>query len=468
MRILIISEYIAPVRAVAALRWTKLGKYLKESCGCEIDVLTNKKSFVGSVADAQYYEYDETTAHDLMYFDHIYEIPGTWLSKSLMKAIAFTKLRLFHGKGMASASSEVKLEGERRMASRALSWFRQSTACFIGKLYGCYLAYLDHQRVRSVEKMQLPLGGYNAIISTYSPKWTHLVAEKIKARRSDILWIADYRDAVTDSDARNTFTNQSFARRHTGTADFILGVSDAVINRLNIDARQERYTIPHGYDAEDLQMRKRQLSNRFILSYTGTLYHESNYVSDLAPAFAALQNLIERGAVSRDDILVVYCGVSSVEFIKQASDYPLVPIEDRGFVTREHAMEIQNESSLLIYTTCNNNIYDSGLSGKTYEYLSSNVPLLALCSGNKPDAMTSKFFREANAGFAYEEACREYDFPRMREYIERMYADWKTTGLTSAKTDWSYVETNDYARLAQELYRLIEGFEQKTSVEGKC
>ncbi len=118
-------------------------------------------------------------------------------------------------------------------------------------------------------------------------------------------------------------------------------------------------------------------------------------------------------------------------------------------------MEVQDGSSLLIYTTCNNETYESGLSGKTYEYLSSGVPILALCSGSKPNAITSAFFRNAHAGFSYEEACRDSDFSLMCEFIEGKYRDWKESGLTLAETEWTFVESNNYANLAQSLYGVI-------------
>ncbi len=454
MRILIISEYIAPVRAVASLRWTKLGKYLKEACGCQVDLLTNKKDFGSAVVGAQHYEYDVTIASDLVHFDRIFVAPDTWFSRVLMGLVSFVKSFQLHS-GRKAQIIQDKASAERETAPKDALKRSNEPGRIIKKLYDCYFSSIERQRVRSIEKMRLPLDGYDVIISTYSPKWTHYAAGKIKAKYPGICWIADYRDAVADSDIRNTPANRSFARQYTGSADLVLGVSDAVINRLDIDPGQKRYVIPHGYDASDLRMRGRKASSKFVLSYTGTLYRDSSYVSDLTPAFAALQALIEGGTVARDDVLVSYCGPSSNEFAAQASCYPIVPVVDEGFVARERAMEVQDGSSLLIYTTCNNETYESGLSGKTYEYLSSGVPILALCSGSKPNAITSAFFRNAHAGFSYEEACRDSDFSLMCGFIEGKYRDWKESGLTLAETEWTFVESNNYANLAQSLYGVI-------------
>lgn len=467
MRILIISEYIAPVRAIASLRWTKLGKYLNETCGCEVDLLTNKKSFDGSVVAAQQYEYDATIAPDLEHFSRIFEMPDTPSSKALMKLIARLKAPRAQASTERASSVGVDAKGADATAFQAQARAKSANSAFVDKLYEAYANYIERCRVRSLAKMSIKIEDYDAVISTYSPKWTHRAAEALKRRHPDMLWIADYRDAPKDSDARDTTANRAFAKEHTGTADMILGVSEAVIDRLGLDADQRRAVIPHGYDAADLNRRERKPSDTFILSYTGTLYHDSNYLSDLTPAFEALQSSIDAGTVDPGDVLVVYCGGSSVEFRAQASAYPSVPIEDRGFVTREEAMALQDESSMLIYTTCNNDVYESGLTGKTYEYLSSGVPVLALCSGDKPDAATSLFFRKAKAGLAYEEARRERDLPLLRGYIESEYDEWKKIGMTSTDTEWLYIEMNDYAKLARELQVLIEGLRSESSIGRK-
>ena len=49
MKILIVSEYIAPLQAIASIRWTKIAKYLKIShSNIHITVLTNEKIFDGN------------------------------------------------------------------------------------------------------------------------------------------------------------------------------------------------------------------------------------------------------------------------------------------------------------------------------------------------------------------------------------------------------------------------------------
>ena len=47
MKVLLIAEYIAPVNAIASIRWTKISKYLVLHHQASIDLLTNEKNFSG-------------------------------------------------------------------------------------------------------------------------------------------------------------------------------------------------------------------------------------------------------------------------------------------------------------------------------------------------------------------------------------------------------------------------------------
>ena len=66
-RLLIISQYIAPVRAIGSVRWTKIAKYLKKYHDVEITVLTNKKNY--SENGFMHYEIDNLLKDEMTVFD---------------------------------------------------------------------------------------------------------------------------------------------------------------------------------------------------------------------------------------------------------------------------------------------------------------------------------------------------------------------------------------------------------------
>lgn len=74
LKILLVSEYIAPVQAIASIRWSKLTKYLKQHHNAGVDVLTNVKRY-GPMAGFGRYLLDENT-QDQKHFDQVYELPN--------------------------------------------------------------------------------------------------------------------------------------------------------------------------------------------------------------------------------------------------------------------------------------------------------------------------------------------------------------------------------------------------------
>lgn len=80
MKILIISERIAPYQSVASIRWTKIIKYLKRNHHIEqIDVVTLDKKI-----DNDRVKSDALLKNDLKYIDHYYAVPTPLLNMAYM------------------------------------------------------------------------------------------------------------------------------------------------------------------------------------------------------------------------------------------------------------------------------------------------------------------------------------------------------------------------------------------------
>ena len=91
MRVLIISEAIAPASAIASIRWTKIGKYLQKQHHVEVDILTTTKRYE-TTPHAGSYLFDENLEKDLIYFSKVHEIPEglryrlvNWLFRTVEK-----------------------------------------------------------------------------------------------------------------------------------------------------------------------------------------------------------------------------------------------------------------------------------------------------------------------------------------------------------------------------------------------
>ena len=72
MKILIVSEYIAPLQAIASVRWTKIAKYIKKAHPeAKITVLTNQMDFSEDAGQKR----DELLAEDMWAFDEYWQVP---------------------------------------------------------------------------------------------------------------------------------------------------------------------------------------------------------------------------------------------------------------------------------------------------------------------------------------------------------------------------------------------------------
>lgn len=452
MKVLIISEFIAPVRAVASIRWTKLGKYLHQAYGIEIEILTNKKRYCDEIRPA-YYQYDPSALRDLQAF-RVHEIPETIIVR-IINAI-------FYG------VSKVIISQKREPKTTPVLSNQQNEVSFFQKIYRAVYARLFTAKglslVARAMRMEIDWSQYDVIVSSFEPRWVHEVAGGIKKRFPDLIWIADYRDSAIYAGGVLANEANTFAAKYTSSADMITAVSQGTIEALNVPDDQNRVVVTNGYDPEELTSRERMPFQKFVLAYTGTLYNQGEAISDLKPLLRALSELIDEGRVCADHIELSYAGVSEEEFVKQVSAFPRVPWKSYGLLSRDEALKLQNRASLLLLCTWNTKRVSGIITGKVYEYFSSKVPIVCLCAGEVPYSASREMIEKSNTGFCYEEACDVVDYKNLVSFLYNKYTEWKTGGMTTCGSNWDYINSFGYDHLAEKVYELINDLKNKEDV----
>lgn len=449
MKIMIISEYIAPVNAVAAIRWTKLGKYLSKEHNCTIDILTNQKSFDNATITLSSYTYDTTLKNDISTFNKIYEITEPIKSRAinsvfnLLQYIKHYKLKTTNSNNRISDGASYKKED----------------GPIIRNIWDLYIKAKDYPRISKALSMKIDWDNYDIVISSYGPKWVHLVGKKIKKQHPQIIWIADYRDELVFSDHSNTKENREFPAKHTHLADCITFVSNKFEN-LMLPEGQKRFELHNGYDKEDMSNRKRTASDKFYISITGTLYNDGTNHSDLKPLFLAISELVYENKIDTNNIEILYCGKSDSIFIQQIYEFQGIPWKNFGLLPRQDALSIQDSSSILTLPIWNTTSNQGVLSGRIYEYLSSGVPVLGLCSGDVPNSLLKEMIETANTGFCYEEACKQKHFTQLKEFILKKYKEWETVGLSTCNSNWNYIQTFEYSYMAKEFFEMLNSIKE--------
>lgn len=445
MKALIITEFIAPVHAVASIRWTKLGKYLSKDLGYSVDILTNRKSFQPSSITLPSYKQDQTLVEDLQFFENIYEAPDSLLTKCVNSLFNLLKKSKHH----RSSSSTTEAT-----AASLTTPKQNKDGSLLRSLWDIYMVLKDHGRPRKMSNMNIDWGDYDVIISSYGPKWVHLAAERIKHANPSLIWIADYRDPLVFSEHTDTKANRLFPAHHTNDATLITFISP-FFEDLMLPEEQARLFLPNGYDDEATTQQNRAATDRFYISITGSLYDDGTNASDLRPLFNILSNLILEGQIDAKDIEVRHCGNRSDIFLAQAAEFPQVPTLECGLISRASALEMQSSSSLLVLPVWNTQLSKGVISGRIYEYFASNTPIIGLCSGDLEGSSLKEMIEKSRTGFCYEEACRLRDADLLRQFVLEKYQEWRRSGMTNRDTDWAYVKSYSYSSLAKKLDKAI-------------
>lgn len=450
MKLLIISEAIAPTSTIASIRWTKIGKYLNKESGVEVDILTTKKRY-SKIPQAGSYLLDSTLEKDLIFFNKVWEIPEGFRAKVINWS--FSKVG-----GILKRTSNNLVSN--KVEKTANSNDSKKNDSLIKRIYFSTYGLLLRIKGRSIchqaKKLNINWNEYDVIVSSFSPRWVHLLGKWVKKNHPDIIWVADYRDSALSIYDVSKREKKQFAQIYTSLADFVIGVSQGVLDNLRLSDHQYSRVITNGFDPEDLSERSRKKKKKFIVSYTGTLYDEGECKSDIRPFFAALEELMEEKEIDPNKILVVYAGGNSNIFCNQIERYKTsIDNLDVGFISRAESYELQESSSILLLCTWNTKAIQGVITGKIFEYFSSGVPIVGLCTGDLNNSAVKEMLEESRAGFCYEEVNKEVDFNKLKEFIKNQYRIWEMQGFSNCDVNKEYILSFGYNRIANDVYQLI-------------
>ncbi len=188
---------------------------------------------------------------------------------------------------------------------------------------------------------------FDAIISSYGPVWTHLVAEKIKNKYPQTVWLADFRDPYAkDTDGPFSFRrHNSFVKHHCIAAEVITRVTDDLY--LNEPENAVVKVLPNGYDPEEALA---PLPPRdFTIVLTGALYGERR---DIGVVCKAVKELVLEQKI--DGVKVLYAGPDG-EFGRKIAcrDDAQEYLQDLGALKRTDALKLQQNAAILLQLNWN-------------------------------------------------------------------------------------------------------------------
>jgi glycosyltransferase involved in cell wall biosynthesis len=294
--------------------------------------------------------------------------------------------------------------------------------------------------------------GIDVVVTTSPPSSVHLVGAAVK-KACGIPWVADLRDSVVAHPHRDAERltvrvkeqgEHAVAKLISRSADAIVCVSEAIAEEMRERNPRGKVTaIANGSDFDDFAGLEHHDSDRLRITHAGSFFGKR----DPRPFLIALK---ESGL---DDVVVRFLGdfrSTDREWAEQLAlgdRLELIP-----YAPRRASLELQRDSEALLLL-----IPDAGgrgkgvLSGKVFEYLAAERPVLALVP---PDGAAAELIREANVGTVVAPEDVEGIVAALRD----LHARWRagTLDATVLSQEWrdrvsrrSRVE--DFARVLEDV-----------------
>lgn len=237
------------------------------------------------------------------------------------------------------------------------------------------------------------------ILYTTGPPFSILQCGLMLKRAIDIQWLAEFRDPWTLAPYLS-IPNAHHRRIANDTESELMRLADAVVmvtptfTKLMQDkypaSSSKVHCIPNGFDREDFEKieRKADKNESFTIVAAGTVFGHYNMDKFLT----ALETLKENEPDIYEKILVRFQGLPDVRLNQRLLEKNMIDrCNSRGFVS--HAENIRDlvNADLLILPLAEVQNSEGHIPSRTYEYLASGTPIMAIVPDGDLNDLLSEF-----------------------------------------------------------------------------
>jgi glycosyltransferase involved in cell wall biosynthesis len=299
--------------------------------------------------------------------------------------------------------------------------------------------------IRIVKREQI-----DVVITTSPPSSVHLVGAAVK-RVTGIPWVADLRDSVVAHPHRHAERmlvrakeqgEHAVAKLIARSANAIVGVSEAISEEMRErNPKGPVVTIANGSDFDDFAGLEHTPSDRLRITHAGSFFGKR----DPRPFLTALKQS------GLDDVVVRFLGDFRSADREWAEQLGLGDrLELVAYAPRRRSLELQRDSDALLLLIPEAGGRGKGvLSGKVFEYLAAERPILAVVP---PDGAAANLIRETGAGIVV----GPDDIEGMTAALHELHARWKAGELAGTPLSEEWRDKLSRRTRVEELAQLLE------------
>jgi hypothetical protein len=358
--------------------------------------------------------------------------------------------RMFMGNkpGSAIDVNVIKKEGQKTGFKEKIAEFIRATFFIpdarVGWKYSARKAALD-----LIDKYDI-----KALYSSSPPYTCSLIAQYAKRKRN-LPWVAGFRDPWTGfiSSPKRWFLpamiDKSMERSVFTEADKVECAWEGIIKDATgkfpeID-KNKFIHVPNGYDSNDFPKVEDKRNEKFVLTYTGSLYGRRNPSS----LFAALEKLISEGKLNPNEFILRFIGRFGAEVEEMYAKATFrQSIETISYIPHDESIRQLMLSDALLLIVDESKESEEIVPGKVYEYIGVLKPILAIAPN---ESAIAKLMVETGSG----KIAHQTQVDRIGEIFMEYFNNWKN-GTNNFSPDMNEVKKYERRESARKLAGLLD------------
>ncbi len=432
--VLIITYYWPPSGGSGVQRWLKMSKYFPEN---------GWRPIIYTADNAEYPVLDSSLEKDV-------HNEAVVIRRPIVEPYSFYKKFLGMKKNETVKAGFIR---EKRSDNQSSLWKESFSQWIRGNFFipdaRCWWIKPSAKYLLNYLK-QHPV---DVIVSTGPPHSMHLIAKKIH-QKTNIPWIADFRDPWTDIDFyKDLHLTKCADKKHhrlekevLTEANLVVTVGKTLAEDLEKTAGRKVNVIHNGFDIEENIGKNIDSEERryFTLSHIGVLKKD---LSTLA-LWKVLGEIVKSDADFANDL--------RIRLVGQVDSFVADALKNNGLsnnaavienVPHQEAIREQASATVLLLLINNSPNAKGILTGKIFEYLASGRPILAI---GPEDGDTAAVLDETKHGFIADFDNEE----KTKSLIISLYKKFKDNDLKNLEVD--SVEKYSRKNLAKQYVGLFE------------